>query len=544
MHRHILLAIITALALGLVASPALAAPSIPWATQAGGSSNESGKSVSMLPDGSSIVTGPFSGTATFGSTTLTSVGTVDVFVAKVNPSGAWVWATRAGGDDFLDYSRSFGVNALPDGSAIVTGSFDGTATFGSTPTLTSAGAQDVFVAKVSPSGAWVWATRAGGDPGDQGYGYGVSALPDGSAIVTGWFDGTATFGTTPTLTSAGARDVFVAKVSPSGVWVWATRADGSLADESFGVSALPDGSAIVTGPFEGTATFGSTTFTSAGGTDVFVAKMDPSGAWVWATRAGGSSAEESLGVSALPDGSAIVTGWFTDTATFGTSPTLTSAGAEDVFVARVDPSGAWVWATRAGGSSADESFGVSALPDGSAIVTGSFQGTATFGTTPTLTSAGDEDVFVAKFLDASQAPSAPQAATAAAKATAIRLTVLPSKTRLRSGQTMRIAIRTANGGTATVASVTTCLTLPANLVVTRTGGAQRVGRSLCFSLGNLAAGATRTRAVHVRAVTLRTVTRRVIGTARSSTTSASLTTARSSLIRITPLATPAESVTG
>jgi hypothetical protein len=109
---------------------------------------------------------------------------------------------------------------------------------------------------------------------------------------------------------------------------------------------------------------------------------------------------------------------------------------------------------------------------------------------------------------------------------------------------MRIAIRASNSSKATVASVTTCLTLPANLVVTHTGGAQRAGRSLCFSLGSLAAGATRTRAVHVRAVTQQTVTRRVIGTARSSASRATLTTASSTPIRITPLVTPAETVTG
>ena len=73
---------------------------------------------------------------------------------------------------------------------------------------------------------------------------------------------------------------------------WATQAGGSPSayNYSYGVSALPDGSSIVTGSFEGEATFGSTTLTSAGGSDdVFVAKVDPSGAWVWATRAGGNS---------------------------------------------------------------------------------------------------------------------------------------------------------------------------------------------------------------------------------------------------------------
>jgi hypothetical protein len=105
-----------------------------------------------------------------------------------------------------------------------------------------------------------------------------------------------------------------------------------------------------------------------------------------------------LGITHILDGNA----------TFGLF-TLTSVGDENVFVAKVDPSGGWMWATQAGGSSGDYGRGISALPDGSSIVTGSFDGTATFGST-TLTGAGIADVFVAKFLDAPQAPAAPQAA--------------------------------------------------------------------------------------------------------------------------------------
>ena len=236
--------VITAVvALGLGASTALAAVQVPWATQAGGGDVDNGNAISTLPDGSSIVTGEFRGTTTFGSTTLTSAGSTDVFVAKVDASGSYVWATQAGSSAF-DYGQ--GVSTLPDGSAIVIGRFQGTATFGST-TLTSAGAStDVFVAKVNPSGAYVWATQAGGVSGDIGYG--ISTLPDGSAIVTGNFQGSATFGTT-TLTSAGDSDVFVAKVDASGSYVWATQAGSSSLDIGYGISTLPDGSAIVTGRF-------------------------------------------------------------------------------------------------------------------------------------------------------------------------------------------------------------------------------------------------------------------------------------------------------
>lgn len=687
MQRYVVLAI-ASLLLGVGAGPAFAAPSIPWATQSvvlNSASAAEIEAISTLADGSAIVAGPFVGTVAFGSTSLTSAGSRDIFIAKVDASGAYVWATRAGstGSD-----AGYGVSTLADGSAIVTGQFTGTVVFGAT-SLTASG-RDVFVAKVNSSGSFVWATRAGGSSTDKAW-Y-VSTLADGSAIITGYYSGTIVFGASPPLVSvAGSDDIFVARISASGVFVWGTSAGGATSsDEGIAVSAMSDGSAIVSGTFEGPATFGSTVLTGTGNSDAFVAKIDAAGSFVWATEAGGTSTDEALRVSTLADGSAIFQGSFKGIATFG-STTLASAGGEDYFVAKVTASGAFVWASRAGGSGDDglESWGVSALADGSAIVTGSFELTADFGAT-SLTSAGRSDVFIAKvdgsgaFLwaisaggsgddygwdvgtlpdgsalaagpfsgaavfgsttlssvdtdgyvakvispsaapgsvtatagsgqaavswavpvysggaaitsytataspsgttctvtapatsctitglvngtsytftvtatnatgtspaSAASAPVTPTTATAAvttvANSTNIRLTVLPSSTRLRSGQTMRVGIRATNIGKSTATAVTTCLTLPANLVVTRTGGAQRAGRSLCFSLGNLAAGATRTRAVHVRAVTLRTVTRQVIGTARSSANGASLTTARSKAIRITPLVTPAEPVTG
>jgi hypothetical protein len=673
--RIIRRALITAVvvAFGLGASPALAAPLFPWAAQSFGANDGSSvaetEAISTQADGSAIVTGLFRGNVTFGSTTLTSSTTTynDIFVAKLDASGSYVWATRAG-STLSD--AGYGVSALADGSAIVTGQFRGNVTFGTT-TL-SAAASDVFVAKINASGSFVWATKAGGTSSDKAW-Y-VSTLADGSAILTGYFEGTATFGSTP-LTSAGEEDIFVAKVDASGSFVWATQAGGTTDnDEGVGVSTLADGSTIVTGAFEGPATFGSTTLAGTGDSDIFVAKINPSGSFSWVTQAGGTADDAGFRTSALADGSAIVEGYFEDVASFGPF-TLTSAGEEDYFVAKVDSSGTFLWATRAGGTGDDgtESWGVSALVDGSAIVSGSFENTADFGST-TLTSAGDWDVFVAKvdssgsFLWATQgggsgedkgwdvgtladgsaivagpfdgtaafgsttltsfdtdayvvkvvSPSAapgsvtatpgsgqatvswavpvysggaaitsytasaspgggtctatapstnctitglsngtrytftvtatnatgtsPASATSSAvtptaavvTTTTLRPTVLPSRARLISGQAMRLGIRTTNTGTATAASVTSCLRLPQNLVVTRTAGATRSGRTLCFALGDLPAGATRTKVVTVRAVAIRTVTRRVTGTTRSSATNPALTTTQSRAIRISP----------
>jgi hypothetical protein len=389
-----------------------------WATKAGGAGYDKGEGVSALPDGSSIVTGYFDGTATFGSSTLTSAGTVDVFVAKMNADGTWAWATQAVGSEY-DYASGNSVSALPDGSSIVTGYFSGTETFGST-TLISAGSGDMFTAKMNADGTWAWATQAGGAGSDEGSG--ISALPDGSSIVTGYFYDSATFGST-TLTTGnfGNQDVFTAKMNADGTWAWATQAVGTGYDSGNGVSALPDGSSIVAGRFSGTATFGSTTLISAGSNDVFTAKMNLDGTWAWATKAGGTGDNFGNDISALPDGSSIVTGYFSDTATFG-STTLTSAGSNDVFTAKMNADGSWAWATKAGGSGYDYGEGISALADGSSIVTGRFSGIATFGNT-TLTSAGGSDVFTARYLDTPQAPAAPVAVSGSASA-AVTITPL------------------------------------------------------------------------------------------------------------------------
>ncbi|MCP4166122.1 MAG: hypothetical protein GY759_09545, partial [Chloroflexi bacterium] len=361
-----------------------------WATKAGGTGDDYGPGVSVLADGSSIVIGTFRGTATFGNTTLTSAGNEDIFVAKLDPNGDYQWARRAGG---VDGEYGYGVSVLADGSSIVTGNFKKTGTFGDIE-LTSAGGFDVFVAKLDASGTYEWATKAGGTKVDAGRD--ISVLPDGSSIVTGYFQGTATFGST-TLTSAGSDDVFVAKLDAGGTYERATKAGGTGVDRGYGVSVLADGSSIVTGKFQGTAIFGSTTFTSAGNDDVFIAKLDADGYYQWATKAGGTGVDQGNDLSVLADGSVIVSGAFKSTAHFGNT-TLTSTGNDDVFVAKLDTNGNYEWATRAGGTGGDKGNGVSVLADGSSIVTGAFQGNATFGDT-TLTSTGGSDAFIAK-LDA------------------------------------------------------------------------------------------------------------------------------------------------
>ena len=321
-------------------------PGVNWAIKAGDTGGDHGNAISALPDGSSIVTGYFEGTATFGGTTLTSASGSGMFTAKANVDGTWAWAATADGASV----SAGGVSTLPDGSAVVAGHFWGTATFGST-TLISDGATDVFTAKMNADGSWAWATKGGGTETDIGTT--ISALPDGSSIVTGTFFETAVFGNTRLTSSNWSQDVFTAKMNADGTWAWATKAGGADQDYGQSVSSLADGSSVVTGTFSGTTAFGSiilggstcgsapTTYSCS---SVFIAKMNADGTWAWATKAGGVWDDIGYEISALPNGSYVLTGSFSDTAVFG-STTLTSAGGTcfgmpsevpctDVFVAR------------------------------------------------------------------------------------------------------------------------------------------------------------------------------------------------------------------
>ena len=368
------------------------APQWLWAVGAGGTGGDAGESIEIDSQGNQYVTGYFSDTVTFGSQTLSSNGDLDIFVAKLDPSGNWLWAAQAGG---TDRDCGFDISLDSAGNAYVVGYFKYAATFGN-HTLTANGywSSDIFVAKLDPNGNWIWAVNAGGTEYDVGFGIALDGA--GNAWVTGYFGGTATFGNV-TLTTNGYYDIFVAKLDSSGNWLWAVKAGGTESDEGTNIIVDGMGNAWVTGYFGDTTTFGSQTLTSSGSDDIFVAKLDSSGNWIWAVQAGGISIDRGYDIVVDGEGNAWVTGHFYGTATFG-SHTLTASGGAydgDMFAAKLDPSGNWLWAAQAGGISNQGGNGIVVDGAGNAYVTGYFGGTTNFGS-QTVTSSGGNDIFVAK----------------------------------------------------------------------------------------------------------------------------------------------------
>jgi hypothetical protein len=127
-------------------------------------------------------------------TTLVSSGENDIFIARYNSDGTLAWAKSANGDG-TDLGES--VACALNGSSLVSGSFTGKTVFGKgEPNETELTAQsvdfDVFVARYNPDGTLAWAKRAGG--GTTVRSGGIDLFETSSAIVTGSYENPITFG--------------------------------------------------------------------------------------------------------------------------------------------------------------------------------------------------------------------------------------------------------------------------------------------------------------------------------------------------------------
>ncbi|MFD2721203.1 T9SS type A sorting domain-containing protein [Hymenobacter monticola] len=189
------------------------------------------------------------------------------------------------------------------------------------------------------------------------------------------------------------------------------QAPGS--DTSVSASAVDgDGNVLMAGSFTGTAVFGATTLTSAGNTDVFVAKWSPAtGSFIWAQRAGGAA--EDRAVALAVQGNAIyLAGYFNSlNAGFGSVGLVNvSSGNSDGFVVKLTDAGATAafgWAQGFGGAYSDGAYALAANGN-NVYLAGQFNGAARFGSTVLTTGSGSNVLpngFVAKLTDAGASSS-------------------------------------------------------------------------------------------------------------------------------------------
>ena len=357
--------------------------------------------------GNHYLTGTFFGAATFGNITLPSNSSSDIYVAKQDANGEFLWAVRAG-NPLADENSRPSIALDSSGNVLISGDFDGTAQFGGI-SLTSVGDRDAFVAKLDgTTGQFLWASQYGNNEKDLGYGLAVDLL--GNVIVSGGSGVVPNDGKTPTL--------FIIKLDTNGLTAWTKTVSGDMTATLDSVAIDAAGAIYAGGRFRGTVNFPTGTLTSSayktggfGNTDGLIAKLDADGNWLWARPLSSDTASRVADMVVGPDQQLYVSGYFEGIANFGSSAVpieLISAGWTDYFITRVmADSGDVSWAQRLGGNEADARGGDLDFDlQGNVNIAGVLRRTANFGQQTLTNDVGIESAFVSTlttsgaFLDA------------------------------------------------------------------------------------------------------------------------------------------------
>jgi uncharacterized protein (DUF2249 family) len=214
-----------------------------------------------------------------GMDTVTSNGSSDILLVKLNSSGAFEWGFAMGGN-LQDQSRDI----IIDNSRIyISGLFEDSIDFDPSSgqaVFTSTEDYDAYVAAYTLDGEYLWAiAMAGNNFNCPAQGMALSADDDHNIYVGGAFYGTVDFdpsAITFELTSQGDWDFFVSKYDQAGNFIWALNGGGNENDYAYNILVRENQEEVmVCGKFKGYAEFDHIgpghLLSAAGGFDAFLA---------------------------------------------------------------------------------------------------------------------------------------------------------------------------------------------------------------------------------------------------------------------------------
>ena len=323
----------------------------------------------------------------------------------------WVWSGHATGTSNLE--NVTGIDLDDNGNVYVTGTFGDGATLNGT-SLSSAGEEDIFIAKYTSSGTLAWVRTGGSLDRDLSRTIVVDNL--GNAYVTGLFMETATFdslalndkGSRTLISDDAKRDVFIAKYNTNGLMLWVKRvAWGFGNDVPEGLSIDVNNDLILSGTFKDSLIFtNDTLIIQKGIINGFIAKYNSNGDFIWAKHTIHThNNTKFLNISAAVNDQIYLAGFLTDTMWVDTYQiTSRSTGSADIILMKIDNDGEIQWIRKAGSTGPDRGNSVYADPFGSVFITGYFTGTTNFDSTGynlydsrNFISKGGYDMFVAKY---------------------------------------------------------------------------------------------------------------------------------------------------
>jgi hypothetical protein len=360
-----------------------------WSHGYGDANYQDAVDIAVDPEGDIFLLGTNWGTIDYGGGPMVTSGSADVVVVKLDPNGNHLWS-REFGDALWDHPSAIAI--LPNGNIAIVGSFEGGIDFGG-GILTSAGSADAFLAVLDGNtGGHVW-SRSFGSTGSQ-YLTTVAADASGSVYVAGYFEGTVNFGG-GALTSAGDYDLCVAKFGGMGVHAWSFSRGDTGFQAAWDVAVHPAGMVVVTGEFQGAVNFGGGVLTSAGGADAYLAAYSSTGAHLWSRAFGDANGNYGRALAVDGAGDILMTGYYAGTIFTG-GYMLTSTAALDIFLAKLDVSGALLMTHNIGGAGSQLATDIAVDSHGNILLTGEFYTEIDLGG-GVLAGTGSSDIFLAKY---------------------------------------------------------------------------------------------------------------------------------------------------
>ncbi|UQA55125.1 hypothetical protein [Polyangium aurulentum] len=310
----------------------------------------------------------------FGASASSGPGGSMVQCDPVVPNGGEPNFAKAYGD--AASQSAVAVNVDKSGNILIAGSFQGSMILGPV-TLTSAGKEDVFIAKLTPSGEVMWA-KSFGDANNQ-FAQGIAADASGNVIVAGIFIGNINFGGgTLTSNTIFFQDVFLAKFGPDGTHIFSNRFGGTNSENVNALAVDAGGNAILAGDFQLSVDFGGGTLTSEGPSDAYVAKYGPNGAFLWAKQFGDAAEQKARAVAIDDKGNILVGGQAAGAIDLGGGP-LSAPGNPSAFAAKLDAEGGHVWSKVWGSGGKASISAIAAGPNDHVAIAGAFTGSLDLG---------------------------------------------------------------------------------------------------------------------------------------------------------------------
>ena len=346
---------------------------------------------------------------------LTSFGGFDAFIAKWNKDGEFIWVRQIANLHDTTEDRAWDLSLDNDGNAYVTGAFKGTMNLGNGISLSAKGnGFNIFLIKYSTSGNVLWAKSVGANISNlftEGYGT-VDVDSEGNLIWLGNFRETCDLNPNGgnSVTSSGQTDIFMIKLNATnGNFIWGYKVGGTQADiVSPGAMRIDaNDNFTFTGRFAGTSNFNPKGTNNISGGSMYLASYskncDYRFAFAMTSSTPGSGGHR---VDYDKNNNILVAGWMRGTTDFNPNGTnnLSSKGTQDIFLAKYDNNGNYIWANNfgaVGNTGSDICAGLAIDSEGSSWLTGQFYGTnADYDPSDSdvlLSTLGQNDCFVLKY---------------------------------------------------------------------------------------------------------------------------------------------------